>query len=333
MDTSSRPLLDGMNSLSESDRESALRRGRLCVVGNLNRDLKTAPLRASDSLFNDGESSVEAIVETIGGGGANSACVAVGLGAQVEFLGKIGADGLGARLERALLRQGIRPRLARDASVGTGTSVALAFDNGHRHFVSCLPNNEALRFEDLDLDALNNCEHLYRADLWFSRAMLFGGNERLFREARDRGLRVSIDLNWDPRWGVAGADEIHERKEAVRAVLPFVHLAHGNARELQEFADAPDLASALRRLEEWGVQAVVAHLGAAGAGYYHRGRLVVEPPVPAARQVNTTGTGDVLSVCLMLLDGQPDVPAQLRLANRIVAEFLEGKREFIPTLE
>lgn len=313
-------------------RESAFGLGNLCVVGNLNRDIKTAALRAGPHLFLDGETSVASLVETMGGGGANSACIAAALGARVAFLGKVGADELGLRLERTLLRHGVTPHLARDAAVTTGTTLALAWDNGQRHFLSCLPNNEALRFEDLDLEALDGCRHLYRADPWFSGPMLFGGHEQLFLEARARGLTVSLDLNWDPHWEVGEADEIRGRKEAVRAVLPLVHLAHGNARELREFADAPTLETALRRLEEWGVEAVVVHLGAEGAGYYRRGHLLVEPAVPATTHAHTTGTGDVLSVCLMLLHGQPDLSAQLRLANRIVTEFIEGNRAFIPAL-
>jgi len=72
--------------VSENLDESALRGGRLCVVGNINRDLKTAPLVASDRLFQDGETSVSSIVETIGGGGANSACIAAALGFEGDTL-------------------------------------------------------------------------------------------------------------------------------------------------------------------------------------------------------------------------------------------------------
>ena len=65
----------------------------LCVVGNINRDVKTAPMWAGEHLFADGETSVSSIIETIGGGGANSAFAAASLGARVAFLGKVGADG------------------------------------------------------------------------------------------------------------------------------------------------------------------------------------------------------------------------------------------------
>ena len=306
----------------------------LCVVGHINRDIKTAPLRAGDHLFKDGETSVGAISETIGGGGANSACAAASIGAQVTFLGKVGTDQLGARLEQTLIQHGVKARLAQDRQHPTGTSINLTFDNGHRHFVSCLPNNESLSFDDLDLNALSGCQHLFRADIWFSKAMLFGGNERLFQHARKLGLATSIDLNWDPHWGVSTADEIRTRKQAIRAVLPLVTLAHGNMQELMEFADAVDLKTALDRLTDWGVEAVVIHMGTKGAGYFHRGKLIVEPPVPAKSQVNATGTGDVLSVCMMLLHHQTEMPIQikLQLANTIVSEFIEGRRPMIPAI-
>jgi 2-dehydro-3-deoxygluconokinase len=307
----------------------------LCVVGNINRDIKTAPMPAGEHLFADGETSVASIAETIGGGGANSAFAAASLGARVAFLGKVGADSLGDRLERTLTNHGLATHLARTKNHPTGTSIALSFDTGHRHFISCLPANEALGFGDLDLDALGGYRHLLRADIWFSEAMLFEGNRTLFQTARELGIPVSIDLNWDPKWGRVPADEIRGRKQAVRDVLPLVNLAHGNVRELTEFADAPDFETSLRSLADWGAEAVAVHLGSKGAGYYHRGTLITAPPAPVRCQLNTTGTGDVLSVCLMLLHHRPDISIldRLHLANSIVAEFMEGRRSLIPPLQ
>src|SRR5262245_54413390 len=100
----------------------------LCVVGNINRDIKTSPLRPDPRLFEDGETSTSSIIETIGGGGANSAFAAASLGARVAFVGKAGADPLGDRLERALKHHGISAHLARDKKHPTGTSIALAFE-------------------------------------------------------------------------------------------------------------------------------------------------------------------------------------------------------------
>jgi sugar/nucleoside kinase (ribokinase family) len=312
--------------------EEVFTAGRLCVVGNVNRDVKTAPLTEGERLLHDGETPVSAISETIGGGGANSACAAAGLGAKVLFLGKIGDDSLGGRLQQTLTSHGVIARLTRDPSTTTGSSLALTYADGQRHFISCQPNNEALAFEDLDLSALREFNHLFRADIWFSKAMLQGGNAQLFHAAREIGMRISIDINWDPKWGIASPGEVRARKQAITEVMGLVDVAHGNVRELNEFTDSSSLMASLERLAEWGTGAVVVHLGADGAGYYHDGRLLVEPAAKVERHVNATGTGDLLSVCMMLMDERADTQAKLRLANQIVAEFIEGKRTLIPQL-
>ena len=315
--------------------ESAFHSGSLCVVGNINRDVKASPLAPVPGLFQDGETPVDWIIESIGGGGANSAFTAAALGGRVSFLAKVGSDGLGARLERTLQKHGVAAYLSRDPANRTGTSLALSYQSGHRHFLSCLPASRALAFDDLDLTGLDGCRHLLRADLWFAEAMLFGGNVRLFEAARARGMSVSADLNWDPAWGHADSATIRARKNAVRNVLPLVDLAHGNVRELCEFADANDLPTALQRITHWGARAVVVHLGKEGAGYYTNGALEIEPPVPAQVQVTNTGCGDVLSVCMMLLNEYPGVGIRekLRLANTVVSEFMEGRRRLLPDLE
>ena len=112
-----------------------------------------------------------------------------------------------------------------------------------------------------------------------------------------------------------------------------MNIVHGNGRELIEFADAPNLKTALQRITEWGVRAVVIHMGSKGAGWFENGSLIVEPPKLAGRQVNVTGTGDVLSVCMMLLDQTSlRVEQRLRHANAVVRDFIEARRQLIPEL-
>ena len=112
-------------------------------------------------------------------------------------------------------------------------------------------------------------------------------------------------------------------------------LVHGNVRELGRFADCDDLDATLRRIMDWGAGAIVIHMGADGAGYYARGQLIVVPAVPVRQHKNAAGSGDLLSVCMMLLHGRDEIPPRerLRLANRIVAEFIEDRRSVIPELE
>src|ERR1019366_4122192 len=95
----------------------------LCVAGNLNRDFRIPPVAPGGYLFQDGETSVPFIRETTGGGGANTACAAAALGAKVAFLGKVGADSLGRRLEEALREKSRDPYLKRGPAAPTGNSI------------------------------------------------------------------------------------------------------------------------------------------------------------------------------------------------------------------
>ena len=74
----------------------------VCVVGNINRDVKLHGVPASTGILRDGETGVSSVRETIGGGGANSACAAAALGGDVRFVGKLGMDPLGERLRLAI---------------------------------------------------------------------------------------------------------------------------------------------------------------------------------------------------------------------------------------
>ena len=310
------------------------RRTTLCVVGNVNRDVRVHQTPGSDSLLRDGETAVPAITETIGGGGANSACAAAALGGKVHFVGKIGADSLGRQVKQAMERHGVKPSLTQDSNCVTGTTVALGFETGHRHFLSCLPNNQTLRFEDLDLSALGRCQHLLRADVWFSLEMLETGNERLLLRARERGVQTSLDINYDPVWSRGPHREIRHRKRLLRKVLPLVDMAHGNVRELCEFSDAADLKTALWKISQWGARSLVVHLGKKGAGFYIDSKWIVEPANPAKPTVHATGTGDVLSICMIMLAANQElsVTQKLRLSNRIVRDYMEGRLALIPEL-
>lgn len=304
------------------------RRRTLCVVGNLNRDLRTAPLRPGNKLFEDGETSVAFIEETPGGGATNSALFAARLGANVRLVAKVGADPLGRQLRRTVRGLGVRPFLATDAAHPTGTSVNLVYTTGRRHFVSSLPGS-AITFDDIDPAALRRCEHVLRADAWFSEPMLFGGNEKLFAAARSHGADTSLDVNWDPSWGSSKRGVITARKRAVRKLLPLVNLVHGNVRELCEFADAARLDDALKRIARWGAGAVVVHMGTRGAGHYANGRLTRSPSVRGKRIIHSTGTGDLLSIAMILLHRHPSaVKTKLAWANRLVSSYVSGDMSF-----
>ena len=93
---------------------------------------------------------------------------------------------------------------------------------------------------------------------------------------------------------VGGADPGAERGRA--KVLPLVDLVHGNVRELNLFADSTDLTTTLQRLTAWGAGAVVLHMGAQGAGYYCRRRVDRSSPARRCGSMSMPRAAGICSV-------------------------------------
>jgi sugar/nucleoside kinase (ribokinase family) len=307
----------------------------IAIVGNINLDLKTSLIPTGDGIMADGETSVREIYESLGGGGANTALAAAHLGGRVHFFGCVGSDELGDRLEASLLEYGIAPHLTRKPTV-TGRSINLNWDNGCRHFVSSLPNNRLLTFEDIDMDRLigSGCRQLLRADVWFSEAMLAEGNCRLLQRAREAGIETYIDINWDPEWSLAvNSVRVAARRQQLMSVLPFIDYAHGNERELGRFTGCEDVRDACRRLVDRGCSAVVVHRGSRGAASFSAAEGWVEVPAsPVASIESSTGCGDVFCAAHMLLHGLPTLQ-RLEASAKIAADHLGGKRMLLPRLK
>ena len=306
----------------------------IAVVGNLNLDLRTSPLAPSPAILADGETSAERIVETVGGGGANTSAAIASLGGTAHFCCAIGGDDLGRRLVRFLQGIGVEMHASAKA-VPTGRSVALTWSTHQRHFVSSLPNTHLLEETDVDLALLARagCRHLYRCDVWFAERMLPQGNTSLLRRAREAGMETSVDINWDPAWG-GGPDCAagRERRAWLQATLPYVSFAHGNERELGVFTGSSSLQDSVRRLRDWGVQTVIVHRGARGCAAVGAAGWIEVPPAQVSRIVNETGTGDVFTAAFLLAEGQP-LPDRLRAGAAAAASHLQGERELIPALD
>ncbi len=305
----------------------------IAVVGNLNLDLRTSPIPPSPSILSDGETSAERIVETVGGGGANTAAAISALGGRPHFCCAVGNDELGQRLVRFLEARGVCVHPA-VKEVPTGHSLALTWTTHQRHFVSSLPNTHLLEESDVDVQMLvrHGCRHLYRADVWFAERMLPEGNTSLLRRARQAGMETSLDINWDPQWG-EGADSAQgrQRREWLAATLPWVTFVHGNERELAVFTGGTSTAESVRLLRSWGAQAVVVHRGANGCAAATAEGWIEVAALPVTRMVNETGTGDVFTAAFLLAEGLP-LQERLRAGASAAARHLQGAQDLLPPL-
>ncbi|MEU5659427.1 PfkB family carbohydrate kinase [Streptomyces sp. NPDC047737] len=258
--------------------------GALLVVGEVVTDVVvrhgSAPLTGTDT---------PARITTLpGGSGANVACWAVRSGwRDVRLLARAGAES--AHWHRdALLRAGVRPVLAVDEEVPTGTVVALVDPSAERTFLT--DSGAVLRLSpgDWEPSLLDGVARLH-----LSGYLLFAETSRAtaalaLREARRRGVPVSVDPASAGFLAGLGAGAFLDLVEGVDLLLP-------NADEARELTGLPEPADAAVKLSRH-VGRVAVTLGGRGVLLASGGTVTARVPAAVVRApVDSTGAGDAFT--------------------------------------
>jgi sugar/nucleoside kinase (ribokinase family) len=148
-----------------------------------------------------------------------------------------------------------------------------------RAILTHLGSIAALRFDEIDLTLLSRARHLHLGSYYLLEA-LRPDVPRLFDEAQQRGLTISLDTNYDPteKW------DGH-----LREVLRRVDIFLPNETELLAITREESIEAGLDRLAE--IPTVAVKLGARGAIARHGSEIVQADSIPV-NVVDTTGAGD-----------------------------------------
>lgn len=305
-------------------------RKRAVVAGHLCLDLFPVfenPPEDPRGLFAPGRLfEIESSTVACGGAVANTGGALLRLGADTLLVGRVGDDGFGAEIERAL------HRLSREAASGvrriagehTSYSVVLSAPRFDRIFFHFSGANDGFTAAELTEDDLAGRDLLHFGYPTAMRSMYEREGEELLRlldRAKEAGLTTSLDLSF-PQAGSRAARV--DWKRLLERVLPFVDLFLPGLEELSSMVEAPAAeaparreASHLRDLADWALAAgcAVCVLKLGDDGLYVRtnddprrlaasggaapttpeewaGRELLEPCF-AVEAVGTTGAGDV----------------------------------------
>ena len=252
-------------------------RARIVVFGDVIDDIIATPSGAIRA-----DTDTPSTIERRGGGSAaNTATWLATLGSAVDFVGRVGILDLD-RHTRVLREAGVRPMLAGDHVLPTGTIVILV-DGDKRSMLTERGANAAL-----DPDSVSDAILDGATALHFTGYSLFGksdtvGFTRLIRRARSRGVHVSVDA------GSAGFMADFGAKRFLGAIagvdLLFPSLDEG--RELTGLDDPTFIAQKLAK----SFPLVALTLGSAGVIVATRGETIHVDVVPTMT-VDPTGAGD-----------------------------------------
>ncbi|HRJ70402.1 MAG TPA: ribokinase, partial [Beijerinckiaceae bacterium] len=276
---------------------------RIAVLGSVNVDLVVRAGR----LPRPGETlHGESFTLALGGKGANQACAAARLGADVCFIARTGTDGFGDFACDRLAAFGLGlDHLARESAVGAGIAV-IAVDSRGENAITIVSGANA-RLSPADAEAaraelsgsavlLVQCETPFDASLAAARIVASAGGRVILDPAPAPQAGIPVDL-------MALADLVtpNETEAALLTGIPV--------------RDRDSALAAARALRESGARAAVVKLGGAGLVYADADSEGFLPPF-AVRVVDTVAAGDCFNAGLAVaLAGGANLLAALSFAT------------------
>lgn len=256
-----------------------------------------------------------------GGSAANVAVGLARLGVQVGFLGKLGDDENGRRLQRAFETEGVDTAALRVEPGRPTATCFIALDARGDRMVFSLPGASLLEDPaELDLPYVGQGQVLYIGPAYPAVALAASG------AAGTAGALVIYAPSG--AWGGEGLT-------GIRPILKGVDLLLVSQTEALALSGQATPEAALRTLIETGVKVVVETLGAQGVLVCSGGDTHHVASFPVAPR-DTTGAGDAFAAGLVAgyLEGR-DWLAAAQLGNAVAALKVQqlGSRNGLPSRE
>ena len=253
----------------------------ILTIGDMNVDLVIG-LSDETPQFGQVEQWIPDYFLEMGGSACIFACQAAKLGMRVAILGRVGVDSFGELMVQRLNESGVDTHLVRmDPELKTGLSLALCRPNGDRSILTYAGTLNAVYLRDITDDFLRLGRHIHYCS-YYLQTNLLPSVPTILQRAKELGLTISIDTNWDPDENWDGG--LYECLRLADIFLP-------NEREARVITRCEDLSGAIQRLVDLGPLTVV-KMGVEGVRVANRERQFTIPVEVVAHPVDTVGAGD-----------------------------------------
>ena len=249
----------------------------ILVVGELNVDII---ITGEDVVprFGQAEQLVDDLSVNAGSSGAIFASAAAKMGLRVLYASIVGDDPFGHFMVQALRKSGVDTSLVRvDPAVKTGATVMLS-KGQDRAMLTYLGSIAAICQRDVDPAWFREARHLHVVSPFLMSGLRHHMPE-MMRRAKQSGMTVSLDTNWDPeeRWALDGF------LEHLDVFLP-------NEQELLAITGQSSLDSAMKTMAKHVGTVAVKRGGHGAMGLAGSSHATI--PVYLVQIVDTTGAGD-----------------------------------------
>lgn len=258
-----------------------MKRYDVTAIGELNVDLI---LNRIEGLPEVGKEKFAGdMLLTLGSSTAIFAANAAALGARTAFAGMIGCDVFGEVVRRSLEAKGVETRyLVASDAVATGATIVMNYGEDRAN-VTYQGAMDRMRLSDIDPSLFDESRHIHLSSL-FMQSGLMTDLEKLLQLAREKGVTVSLDTQWDPaeKW-----------EFDYKRLLPMIDLFLPNEKELMAITHTTWTDAAIAAIIPYLGRAAVVKCGSRGSVLVRKDGSTTELSAFLNRNVvDAIGAGD-----------------------------------------
>ena len=237
-----------------------------------------------------------------GGAPCNVLSMLSRFGRKTAFIGKVGSDGFGNMLGKAIIGQGIDASgLKFDQKVHTTLALVIKKENGDRDFAFYRhPGADImLREEEIDPALIAKGKIFHFGSLSLTDEPVRSATKKAIKTAKENDLLISFDPNLrEPLW-----DTLDEAKEQIDWGMKQADILKISDNEIQWFTGVEDFDAGIKilKMNYPNLKLISLSMGPDGSRAYYKNLRVEVPAFLQKDTIETTGAGDTF--CAGMLNG------------------------------
>jgi fructokinase len=219
---------------------------------------------------------------------------------KTAFIGKVGRDGFGQLLDKAIIEQGISDiGLRYDENVHTTLALVLKLPNGDRDFAFYRkPGADVnLSADEIDAGLIQSARLFHFGSLSLTDEPARSATKTALRIAEEAGLLISFDPNLrEPLW-----DSLDEAKVQIDYGMRHADILKISDNEIQWFTGKQDFEEGVRYLQEAypNLKLICLSMGPDGSRAYTANAKAEAASFLQEDTIETTGAGDTFCACVL----------------------------------
>ena len=234
-----------------------------------------------------------------GGAPCNLLSMLAKLGHKTAFIGKVGKDSFGKKLQEVLAQVGIDTAyLARDEEVPTTLALVHTLPDGDRDFSFYRNPGADMRLtkKEIPKEAIENSKIFHFGTLSMTHQGVREATKKALKMAKEARIMISFDPNLrPPLW-----ENLEIAREQVLYGLTFCDILKISDNEIQWLTGEEDYTLGVQWiLERYQIPLILVSMGREGSRAHYKGEMVEVPAFLQKNTIDTTGAGDTFGGCIL----------------------------------